>query len=150
MDPTTTTATSAILQEAATKDLVTQFGFAGLIFFGFMFLLRSTLKLKEKILNDAKEERLQWVTLVQQFQKTLDTQASDYRQYMLTITASFNRFQEEHKIILSATAECCSGLRELRKEFDSACTNRQREHEKMINVLDEQQKTLVSINCRKV
>lgn len=143
MDPTLTT---NVLQEMTTRDLTAQFGFAGLIFLAFMFLLRTTLKLKEKILNDAKEERIQWVALIQQFQKTLDTQGSDYRQYMLTITGAFNRFQDDHKTMFEIMEQCCLGLKELRKQFDDACINRQHEHERMIDILDEQQKVLARIN----
>ena len=116
-------------------DIITQFGFAGLIFIAFMFLLKWVLKTQEKILTDAKEERASWQTVMNNFQKNIETTSVQASEFHKQVTEAHSYQREEHNKILEGLNNVCNGIK-----GHTDCLDKMKEN------LEEQGKTLARIN----
>ena len=123
-------------------NLLSQFGVAGLMFGGFMFLLKWVLKLKERILIDAKEERVASLSIIKDFQSSIDTALNALKKEQEQGAETIILTRDQHQKILEVAAETCRNVTEFRKEFAESAANRRREHEKIIALAD----TIISNN----
>jgi hypothetical protein len=127
-------------------NLITQFGVAGLIFAAFMFLLKWVLKTQDRILSDAKEERLVAIENMRIFQKNIEQINENWRKEQEQSNQYIDHARAEHNKIMESTTNACNHLIEFRKEMIDVNDARRREHERIIANLDEQTKILVRIN----
>jgi len=130
-------------------NLISQFGIAGLMFGGFMFLLKWVLKLKEKILADAKEERTNFLEIIRNFQRSMDKVNELWSQEQTQSDQYIEHARREHQKMIEVATQCCKEMVEFRKENAERAILFRQEHDKMIAHLEEQYKVLLKINGEK-
>jgi hypothetical protein len=115
--------------------IITQFGFAGLIFVAFMFLLKWVLKQQETILEDSKAER-------EISNKTIQTFQISIAELSATNKDSHDAIGEAHKYQRDEHIKMMEGL----NNITNAATNNTNCLEKIKENLQEQGNILVRIN----
>ena len=123
-------------------DIITQFGFAGLIFIAFMFLLKWVLKHQDnilinqiKILDDAKLERVAWQTLFSSLKDCITSHVESTKADILQFKEA-DRFQrEEHDKMLEQHQNMIDTLVNINQALQKCQAN-----------LEEQGKTLARLN----
>lgn len=134
--------TAVVASGMPVGDIITQFGFAGLIFIAFMFLLKWVLKHQDnilasqlKILDDSKTERANWQTIMIGYQKTIEQTSAQASEFHKQVTEAHNYQREEHAKTLEGLNTLCITVRESKD-----CLNQIKEN------LGEQGKVLARIN----
>ena len=88
-------------------EIITQFGFAGLIFVAFMFLLKWVLRTQETVLADAKEERASWQTIMSNYQRSLEATSIQAAEFHKQVTEAHGYQREEHGKVLEGLSKLC-------------------------------------------
>lgn len=115
--------------------IITQFGFSGLIFAAFMVLLKWVLKQQEKILENAKEERITSQKMIQSFQISIE-QLSTSNKESHSAMAEANKYQrEEHIKMMEGLNDICNV-----SSSNAKCVEKVKEN------LEEQGRILTRIN----
>ena len=91
---------------------VGQWGCGILIFVAFMFLLKWVLKHQEKILEDAKEERINWQDIVGKISKEIETHTNHAKEFQNYVKEAHRYQREEHKEICTMCNHISTGIKE--------------------------------------
>lgn len=102
MDPTST---NIVNNEIGV--LIHQLGFGGLIFTAFMFLLKWVLKTQEKILDNAREERVSAQKVNEGYLKTIEQINIQSGEFHKQVTEAHNYQRTEHEKILEGLNKAC-------------------------------------------
>jgi hypothetical protein len=74
-----------------------QFGFAGVIFFALVLILKWMMHLHDTVMNDSKEERKVWQTMVNAFSDRLNEHTNNAKAFHEQVTEAHKFQREEHK-----------------------------------------------------
>ena len=94
----------------------TQFGLAGIMLFLLIILLQWMMKLHDRVMNDSKEERLNWQSVIGALKESINTDSRASALFHEQVLQGMKREREEHERILAGQQHIVDSVVALKRE----------------------------------